>query len=62
MGYPKNTIYMNEKFIITKDGKKCKIEINENSKGIKVKTKGEGCKKLLGKDYFKEIGMEIPEE
>lgn len=50
---------MTEAFTLKKDGKKCKIKIIEKSNGIKMKTEGKDCKKLLGKDYFKDIEMGV---
>ena len=48
-----------EKFVIKKDGKKCEFTMDVTSNGIKMMTKGKDCKKLLGKEHFKEmeIGM-----
>lgn len=39
---------MAEKFYLKKDGKKCEMEVIETSNGIKVKTRGKGCKSLMG--------------
>lgn len=33
----------------------CEINFIEKSNGIKIKTQGNGCKKLMGKGYFKEM-------
>jgi len=47
------------KMKIKRDGMKCEIEMKETSKGIKMKTKGKQCKKLMGKEYFKETEIEM---
>lgn len=50
------------KFIIKKDGRKCEIKVIDRGDGFKLKTNGEGCKKVLGKDYFKEMEMDFEDE
>ena len=52
---------MKEEFVFKKDGEKCKMVIKETSKGVKIRTEGKGCKKIMGKEYFKEVEMDFPE-
>lgn len=47
---------------MTKDGKKCTVEMKETSNGIKFKSKGSGCKEMMGKEYFKEVKMEFNDD
>lgn len=52
---------MSQKITLKKDGKKCEISFKETKKGLKAETSGSGCKKIMGKDYFKDMELNFPD-
>jgi len=50
---------MKNLFKIKKDGKECKVKFKETKNGMKIETEGEDCKKIMGKEFFKEMEVEF---
>jgi len=52
---------MKDKIKIKKDGKTRELTMFESNGKVKFKAKGDGCKEIMGKDYFKEMEVDFPE-